>query len=164
MGESEKHRQTFSNAGRFGGIYFSCCEFIREDVTAMITRTAVAILNLPHKTIPDYYLPRKDVMQNLQIMIDTWSNHYLPTIVVHGPRGSGKSTAVRIAVNQPNEKRRPVLLARVNTTDVTRGKGDLKGLHSKLLIQRFNSGGHQPNPPVSRFHKELCPPQFSQEH
>ena len=86
--------QTFSNAGRFGGIYFSYCEFIQEDVTATIRRTAVAIANLPHESIPDYYLPRKDVVQNLQIVIDTWSNHYLPTIVVHDPCGSGKSTAV----------------------------------------------------------------------
>ena len=49
----------------------------KKDVTATIRRTAVAIANLPHESIPDYYLPRKDVVQNLQIVIDTWSNHLL---------------------------------------------------------------------------------------
>ena len=92
-----------------GGIYFSYCEFLREDVTATIRRTAGAIANLPHESIPDYYLPRKDVVQSIQTMIDSWSDHYLPTTVVYGPRGSGKSTAVRIAVNQTKEKRRPVV-------------------------------------------------------
>ena len=60
-------------------------------------------------------------MEHIQAMINSWSGHYLPTIVVYGPRGSGKSTAVRIAVNQSKEKR-PVLLARVTAADIVEGK------------------------------------------
>ena len=116
-----------------GGTCFSYCEFIREDVTTTIRRTAVAIANLPHKSIPDYYIPREDVVQNLQTMIDTQSSHYLPTIIVYGPCGSGKSTAVQIAVNKPNRKRRPVLMARVTSTDITSGEGDFERLAYKII-------------------------------
>ena len=60
-------------------------------------------------------------MEHIQAMINSLSGHYLPTIVVYGPRGSGKSTAVRIAVNQSKEKR-PVLLARVTAANIVEGK------------------------------------------
>ena len=116
-----------------GGIYFSYCEFIREDVTATIRRTAAAIANLPHKSVPDHYIPREDVVENLQTMIDTQSNDYLPTIIVYGPRGSGKSTAVQIAVSKPNKKRRPVLMARVISADITSGEGDFERLACKII-------------------------------
>ena len=43
-----------------GGIYFSYCEFIREDITAMVRRTAVAIANMPHESIPGYYIPSQE--------------------------------------------------------------------------------------------------------
>ena len=138
-----------------GGIYFTYLEFLREDVTATIRTTAKAITNSHVSLSPDYYyLPRIDVVERIQTMINSWSGHYLPTIVVYGPRGAGKSTAVQIAVNQPKEKR-PVLLVRITTADIRKGEEDLEMLAFKIIDSAI-----QPNPPVSGFHKEHCPPQF----
>ena len=136
MGESAEHSQTFSIAGRFGGggIYFSYREFLCEDVTPTIRRTARAITNLPNESIPDYYLPRKDVVQHIRKKIDGWSDHYLPTIVVYGPCGSGKSTAVQIAINQRKEKRRPVSLVRLTTADIVEGKGNFAEMLALKII------------------------------
>ena len=55
-----------SLVGLGGGIYFSYRKFLREDVTPTIRRTARAITNLPNESIPDYYLPRKDVVQQIR--------------------------------------------------------------------------------------------------
>ena len=123
--------------GSLLGTYFSYREFLREDVTATIRKTAAAIENLTYEyeNIPEY-IPREDVVQSLQTMIETQSNYYLPTIIVYGPHGSGKSTAVQIGVNKQhktNEKRRPVLMARVISTDITSGEGNLERLAYKII-------------------------------
>ena len=49
-----------------GGILFRYLKFIHEDVTATIRRTAAAISNLTHESIPNYYISRENVVQNLQ--------------------------------------------------------------------------------------------------
>ena len=45
----------------------------------------------------------------------------------------GNQQQCEFAINQPKEKRRPVLLVRVNTTDVARGKGDFERLALKIV-------------------------------
>ena len=113
-----------------GGVYLTYLEFSREVVTVTIRLTAKAITNSHESISPKCnYLPRKDIVEKIKKAIGPKSSDdYMPTIIVYGPRGSGKSTAVQIAVNQ---EKRPVLLVRITAADMK--DGSFRDLAFKII-------------------------------
>ena len=86
-------------------------EYIREDIHTVIQNVAIGIkIHRYHFEKPTKFIPRPDIMQQLSgIAYSPPGVDDVPTCVIHGPRGTGKSTVAKAMASEIANDR-PVLV------------------------------------------------------